>query len=87
MEILIDARAMMPPEPLAATLDALDRMRADDVVVLWLGRVPQPLLRMLDRDGYQWRADDGPDGCHEYRIRLPGAAALKTAPDAERRES
>lgn len=69
MDILVDAREMMPPEPFEATVAAVDRLQAGDEVVLWLGRYPEPLFNFLRRNGYAWSEGTGPEGCFEFRIR------------------
>lgn len=69
MTQLIDGRAMVPPEPLEATLAVLDRLAADDELVLLLYCRPHPLFAILRREGYLWTEDQRPDGTHEFRIR------------------
>lgn len=68
MQIFVDGRNMQPPEPFEKTLSALDELGPGDEVLLWLHCQPQPLFNVLKRNGYQWTASDGPDGCFEYRI-------------------
>ena len=69
MEIVVDAREMQPPEPFEATMNALDTLHgAEDVLVLWLHRYPEPLFNVLRRNGCQWTESTGPDGCFEFRI-------------------
>lgn len=69
MPHLIDGRAMVPPEPLEATLTALDHLTDDDEVVLLLYCQPHPLFAILRREGYVWSEDLQADGTREYRIR------------------
>lgn len=69
MPHLIDGRAMVPPEPLEATLTALDHLADDDEVVLLLYCQPHPLFAILRREGYVWSEDLQADGTREYRIR------------------
>ena len=70
MEIVVDARAMQPPEPFERTMEALDSLGRDDVVVLWLYRRPEPLFKVLQRNGYRWTEATGPEGSFEFRISL-----------------
>lgn len=69
MPQLIDGRAMVPPEPLEATLAALDHLAEDDELVLLLYCQPHPLFAILRREGYVWSEDLQPDGTREIRIR------------------
>ena len=69
MEIIIDAREMSPPEPFERTMEAVDSLPTGTEVVLWIYRTPEPLFRVLERNGFCWTSGTGPDGCFEYRIR------------------
>jgi hypothetical protein len=69
MPHLIDGRAMVPPEPLEATLAVLDHLADDDELVLLLYCQPHPLFAILRREGYVWTEDLQPDGTREFRIR------------------
>jgi hypothetical protein len=69
MTPLIDGRAMMPPEPLEAALQALAGMADDDELVLLLHCQPHPLYDILRRTGYAWRENLRPDGAYEIRVR------------------
>ena len=71
MEILVDARAMQPPEPFERTMEALDQLGQDDVVVLRLYRRPEPLFNVLRRNGYRWTEVAGPEDSFEFRIYRP----------------
>lgn len=66
---LIDGREMVPPEPLEATLQALDVLPAADELVLLLYCQPHPLFNILRRDGYVWTEKLQADGTREIRIR------------------
>ena len=76
-DILVDGREMQPPEPFERTMEALDAMRPDDEVVLWLFRKPEPLFKALRRNGYEWSEGLGPGGCSEYRIRCGRSSNVK----------
>ena len=69
MSILIDGRAMLPPEPLERTLRALEDLPDDEELVLLVGCHPEPLLFILDDSGYTWQETVRPDGTHELVIR------------------
>jgi hypothetical protein len=66
---LIDGREMVPPEPLEATLQALDGFTDDDELLLLLYCQPHPLFNILRREGYVWTEDLRADGTREIRIR------------------
>lgn len=69
MPPVIDGRDLLPPEPLELTLATLDRMPADEELLLLLYCRPYPLFNILRRHGYAWREGVQPDGTHEIRIR------------------
>lgn len=69
MPELIDGREMVPPEPLEATLTALDQLANGDELVLLLYCQPHPLFAILRREGYIWTEDMRLDGTREFRIR------------------
>jgi len=66
---LIDGRDMVPPEPLEATLAALESLADGDEIVLLLYCQPHPLFAILRREGYAWREETRADGTREFRIR------------------
>lgn len=66
--IVIDGRAMQPPEPLERTLEALTRLQADEALVLYVYCHPVPLFNILREDGYLWQETVHEDGTHEIRI-------------------
>ena len=68
MEILVDARAMVPPEPFESSMEALEDLQSGYEVILWLFRQPMPLFDVLKRNGYAWKETVGPENCFEYRI-------------------
>lgn len=69
MPRIIDGRDMLPPEPLEATLAALNGLPADDEVVLLLYRQPHPLFGILRNEGCVWNETVLADGTLEFRIR------------------
>jgi uncharacterized protein DUF2249 len=69
LERIIDARLMVPPEPMEATLAALDDLPPGGEIVLLLYREPFPLYPILRNNGYTHRTSLGEDGTFEIRIR------------------
>ncbi len=49
----VDARGLEPPEPFERAMDALANLKAGEQFTLLLDRMPHPLIRLLDRDGYR----------------------------------
>jgi len=66
--VIVDARGMLPPEPMERTLDALEQLRAGQSVCLIIPRHPAPLLDMLEVDGYPYTISRRDDGCLEILI-------------------
>lgn len=73
---LIDGRSMVPPEPLEATLEALDSLGDGEELVLLLHCQPNPLYQMLRRNGYVWTEARDDAGVNVIRIRKAGADPL-----------
>ncbi|MDY0072585.1 MAG: DUF2249 domain-containing protein [Thauera sp.] len=63
---IIDARGMEPPEPFERAMEALADLEAGQQFTLLLDRLPHPLIRLLERDGYR----------HEVTFRDDGAVAM-----------
>ena len=66
---VIDGRTMEPPEPLEQTLEALDGLAPGEAVKLIVNHQPQPLYRILEKNGYAWTEELFPDGHCEIVIR------------------
>lgn len=67
--VVIDARGMLPPEPLARTLAALDLLGSDDELTLLVNRRPYLLFMALSSNGYKWNeAEEEAGGGFRYRI-------------------
>jgi hypothetical protein len=69
--IVIDGRALQPPEPMELTMAALETLPADGEVHLLLHCEPAPLFNILRRAGYIWQSRWDQDVCrnvirHEY---------------------
>jgi len=69
MSHVIDGREMAPPEPLEATLAALDTLTEDEELVLLLYCHPRPLFEILGKMGATWTEAIQEDGTHVIRIR------------------
>jgi len=67
-DIVIDARDMEPPEPVVATMDALDAMPPGQTLLLVLNREPHPLYRALQKQGYGYQAEFTKDFTFEILI-------------------
>jgi TusA-related sulfurtransferase len=66
---VIDARGLMPPEPMELTLAALDDLPQGGEIVLLLYREPDPLYRILRNNGYTHRTEAHDDGTFAIHIR------------------
>ena len=53
---------------LTVVMEALCELKPGDDVLLILTREPFPLYRVLERNGYAWKATDFDDGRFEIRI-------------------
>lgn len=68
---IVDARGLEPPEPFERAMEALADLAPGGQFVLLLDRMPHPLLRVLDRDGYRHEARFRDDGAVEILISRP----------------
>lgn len=75
MSILIDGRGLLPPEPMLRTLRALEDLQAGEQLTLLVGCHPEPLLFILQDNGYDWQETEHPDGTHELVIRKPASGS------------
>ena len=62
---VIDARAMVHPEPFERVVEALTTLGSNERVKLVLGREPIPLYRFLEKNGYQYLVSPQPGGVYE----------------------
>ncbi len=69
--IVVDARGLEPPEPFERAMEAIADLKAGDEIRLLLDRMPHPLLRLLDREGYRHDAAFREDGAVEVLITRP----------------
>jgi hypothetical protein len=67
-EILVDARWLLPPEPIEKVLVALDSLKPGQHVRFLLHREPYPLYGILRSMGYIHRTHMIEDGCFEILI-------------------
>ncbi|MCV2215893.1 MULTISPECIES: DUF2249 domain-containing protein [unclassified Thauera] len=68
---IVDARGLEPPEPFERAMEALAELQSGQQFTLLLDRMPHPLLRMLDRDGYRNEVSIRDDGAVEILIGRP----------------
>ncbi len=66
---IIDGREMEAPEPLEATLAALDTLPAGEELVLLLNCQPHPLYQVLRNNGYCWSEEWDAEGTNVIHIR------------------
>ncbi len=67
--IVVDARHLLPPEPMERTLEALDDMQPGQEVLLMIPRQPAPLFDMLRNNGYTYTVEPQADGVFHITIR------------------
>lgn len=72
--VVIDACAMMPPEPMERTLEGLDRLAPGEELLLIIPRQPGPLFDVLVNNGYAYSVAARDDGIFEITIRQDPAA-------------
>ena len=68
MRKTIDGRGLVAPEPFERAMSALDALGPDDELQLLLPCRPQPLYRVLQRNGFVWREVLAADGTVEVYI-------------------
>ncbi|AVR88289.1 DUF2249 domain-containing protein [Thauera aromatica] len=68
---VVDARGLEPPEPFERAMEVLLTLAKGEDMLLILDRMPHPLLRILDRDGYRHDEVYRDDGAVEIRIVQP----------------
>jgi uncharacterized protein (DUF2249 family) len=66
--IVIDARELEPPEPFERVMEALSALQKGEEIMLVINREPFPLYRVLERNGYRYKASMFPDGRFEIVI-------------------
>jgi len=64
----LDIRGMEPPEPLERVLGTIADFRQGDTLRILSDFEPLPLYRILERDGFEHRAEPGADAPCEITI-------------------
>lgn len=64
----LDARQLLPPEPMERTLAALRTLPRGESLRLLLYREPFPLYAVLRREGFAWRCALEADGTYVITI-------------------
>ena len=67
----VDARGLEPTEPFERAMEALADLPPGGQFTLLIDRMPHPLLRILERDGYRHEAGFRDDGAVEILISRP----------------
>lgn len=70
-EIVVDGRALEPPEPMERVLAALDELQPGQRVRFLIHRQPYPLYDILSRYHYRHETLAGADGNFEILIWRP----------------
>lgn len=68
---VIDVRGLEPPEPFERAMETLADLAPGGAFILLLDRMPHPLLRVLERDGYRYETRVRDDGAVEVLIARP----------------
>jgi TusA-related sulfurtransferase len=68
---IVDARGMEPPVPFEMAMEAVADLAPGQTVTLLLDRMPTPLFRILDRDGYRYTPTVRDDAVVEVLIERP----------------
>lgn len=68
---IIDARGLEPPGPFEVAMEAITDLAPGGRILLLLDRMPHPLFRILDRDGYRYTPEIRDDGVVEVLIERP----------------
>lgn len=71
--VVLDVRGLEPPEPMVRTLEALERLPADGMLIQLNVRVPQMLLPQLEQRGFEWQVHE--EGRDEVRVVIRRKAA------------
>lgn len=68
---VIDARGLEPPQPFELVMEALIDLHSGQQLTVLLDRMPLPLFRILDRDGFKHTETIRPDAVVEIVITAP----------------
>ena len=64
----LDVRGMEPPEPLERVLAIIDDFDPGDTLTLFIDCQALPLYRILERNGFAYRAEPGTKSVYEVTI-------------------
>ena len=67
-DIHLDLRGLFPPEPMERVLDALASLQRGQQIHMVIDREPHPLYRILERNGYRYRAAEQTPGIYQIVI-------------------
>lgn len=67
-EIVVDARWLVPPEPMELTLAAIDVLEPSQKIRLLIHREPHKLFEILEEWGYEYQTQTCDDGTYEILI-------------------
>lgn len=67
-EVVLDVRGLPPPEPMVLTLERLEKLGADEVLVHINSRVPVYLLPILEERGWQYEVSHLQEKIVQVRI-------------------
>jgi uncharacterized protein (DUF2249 family) len=68
--VTLDVRGMSPPEPLEWVLETIGDFEQGDRLRLIIDCMPQPLFRILERNGFGHREEPGVEALYEITIWL-----------------
>jgi uncharacterized protein (DUF2249 family) len=71
MTKVVDARGLEPPQPFELVMEAIADLASGEGITVLLDRMPYPLFRILDRDGYRHSNRIRDDGVVEIDIVAP----------------
>lgn len=66
--LTLDVRGMQAPEPIERVLETIDDFAEGDTLRLIIDCYPQPLFRILERNGYGHREETGTESLYEITI-------------------
>jgi TusA-related sulfurtransferase len=67
--LIVDARGLEPPEPLERVVEALDRLKPGQRLLLLLEREPYLLYHILEENGYEHSTRISEEGTFYIEIR------------------
>ncbi len=70
-DIVVDARGLEPPQPFEMVMEALADLGPGGRFTVLIDRMPWPLFRILDRDGYKYEHTIRDDGVVVIGITAP----------------